>query len=67
VPGVSWIKASYDTVRGRIESNWEITDGTLTLRVTVPWNTTATVKLPDGRSEEIAAGRHQFTIQRARR
>jgi hypothetical protein len=45
VPGVSWIKASYDTVRGRIESNWEIRNNRFTLRVTIPPNTTATAVL----------------------
>jgi alpha-L-rhamnosidase len=65
--GLTWVKASYDSVRGRIESNWEIKDGTLTLRVTVPPNTTATVTLPDGRREEIASGKHQFTIKQTPR
>ncbi len=30
------MKARYDSVRGRVESDWEIKGGTLTMRVTVP-------------------------------
>jgi alpha-L-rhamnosidase len=37
---------SYDSIRGRIESAWERKDGTLSLQVTIPANTTATVFLP---------------------
>jgi len=39
-------RASYESVRGRIVSNWEIRDGRFQLRVTIPANTTATVWLP---------------------
>lgn len=37
--------------------------GKIVWDVTVPWNSTATVKFPDGRSEGIAAGKHRFTIE----
>jgi alpha-L-rhamnosidase len=36
----------YDSVCGRIASEWEIIDGTFRLRVAVPANTTATVHVP---------------------
>jgi alpha-L-rhamnosidase len=39
-------KAHYDSVRGRIESEWTLRDGVFELRVTIPANTTATVFLP---------------------
>ncbi|MFZ5829952.1 MAG: family 78 glycoside hydrolase catalytic domain, partial [Planctomycetota bacterium] len=51
---LSWMKAGYDSVRGRIECAYEIKDGKLTLRVTVPPNTTATVVLPEGFRQDIA-------------
>ena len=38
--------ASLDTVRGRIEVEWEKGEGTFTLRVVVPANTHATVSVP---------------------
>jgi hypothetical protein len=46
VGGLTWVKASFDSVRGRIASEWH-RDGTqLTLQVTIPPNTTATVHVP---------------------
>ncbi len=39
-------RAEYDSVRGRIASEWEIVDGTFRLRATIPANTTATVHVP---------------------
>ena len=41
-----WVKARYDSIRGPIESNWAIADGRFTLRVVVPANTTATIRVP---------------------
>jgi alpha-L-rhamnosidase len=51
--GLTWMKASYDSVRGRIESAYEIKGGKLTLRVTVPPNTTATATLPAASLETV--------------
>ncbi|MDF2439539.1 MAG: alpha-L-rhamnosidase [Abditibacteriota bacterium] len=44
--GLSFARATYDSIRGRIESGWKIENGTLTLDVVVPANTTATVWVP---------------------
>jgi alpha-L-rhamnosidase len=44
--GLTSMKAGYTSVRGRIESAYEIKNGELNLRVTIPPNTSATVKLP---------------------
>jgi alpha-L-rhamnosidase len=46
VGGLTSTKASYDSVRGRIVSDWEIANGRLDLRVTIPVNTTAIVYVP---------------------
>lgn len=40
------VNASYDSVRGRIESSYKIENGRMNLNVLVPPNTTATVKIP---------------------
>ncbi|OHB68682.1 MAG: hypothetical protein A2Y77_12120 [Planctomycetes bacterium RBG_13_62_9] len=46
-PSLKWVKAHHDCLYGRIVSNWSLDDqGTLTLTVTVPPNTTATLYLP---------------------
>jgi alpha-L-rhamnosidase len=55
--------AAVATAQGDIVSAWKREGDSILWNVTVPWNTTATVKLPDGRTEEIAAGKHHFTIK----
>jgi alpha-L-rhamnosidase len=40
------MKASYNSVRGHIESAYEIKNGELTLRVIIPANTSATAHIP---------------------
>lgn len=46
VGDVTWVKASYDSIRGKIVSNWKREGKNLTLDITIPPNTTATVFLP---------------------
>jgi alpha-L-rhamnosidase len=48
VSGLTWVKARYDTVHGRIVSQWERKDKQLTLHVVIPANTTATIYVPAG-------------------
>ena len=43
---VTWCNASYDSIRGRIVSDWKSEGGKFTLAVTIPANTTATVIIP---------------------
>jgi alpha-L-rhamnosidase len=46
-PGdLDWVKASYNSIYGKIESHWAVTNGKLTLNVTIPPNTTAVVYVP---------------------
>lgn len=45
-PSLTWVKAEYDSIRGKIISNWKQEHGKLVLDVTIPANTTATVYLP---------------------
>ena len=46
VGDITWVKCSYDSIHGRIVSNWK-RDGTkLAMEVTIPINTTATVYVP---------------------
>jgi alpha-L-rhamnosidase len=46
VGGLTSAQASYDSVRGRIASDWKAKDGHFDLTVTIPANTTATVYVP---------------------
>jgi alpha-L-rhamnosidase len=54
-PGdLSWVKAHYDSIYGRIESHWTIEHGKFTLRVTIPPNTTAVVYVPTRAGTAVA-------------
>ncbi|HEX2862876.1 MAG TPA: family 78 glycoside hydrolase catalytic domain, partial [Lacunisphaera sp.] len=44
--GLTWTRASYDSISGRIVSAWQIVDGEFRLQVEVPPNTEATVYVP---------------------
>ncbi|MBN1359965.1 MAG: pectate lyase [Sedimentisphaerales bacterium] len=46
VGDLSWVTAFYDSIRGRIGSEWRREDGRFTLEVTIPANTSATVYVP---------------------
>ncbi len=46
VGDLTWARASYDSIRGRIVSEWRKESGRFTLRVVIPPNTTATVFVP---------------------
>jgi len=41
---------------GNVASGWEIADGKMTVRIEVPANTTATVRLPKAKMEEVSEG-----------
>jgi len=56
-PSMKWVKAHHDSLYGRIESGWRIDDDrVLTLNVTVPPNTTATLYLPTADDKTITEG-----------
>lgn len=46
VGDVTWVKAHHDSIHGRIVSNWRRAGDQLTMDVTIPANTTATVLVP---------------------
>jgi alpha-L-rhamnosidase len=51
--GVTWAKAEYDSIRGRIATDWKLANGVFRLAVTIPANTTATVSLPTMTAEAV--------------
>lgn len=62
-PGLTWARASYDSVSGRIESAWRREGDRLELRVTVPPNTSATISVPSVHGAEVhhvGSGRYVF-------
>ena len=50
---VTWCQASYDSMRGRVVSDWNCAGGKFTLAVTIPANTTATVYVPASAVEAV--------------
>ena len=53
---INWVKAHYDSINGRIASAWKLENGTFTLAVTIPANTTASVFLPSATAEGASEG-----------
>ena len=61
VGDLKYVKASYDTLYGTINVDWTCENGTFTLNVSVPVNTTAVVYLPGGKEpKEIQSGTYQL-------
>jgi alpha-L-rhamnosidase len=46
VTGLTWVQAHHDSPYGRIVNNWTLEGEKLTMNVTIPANTTATVYVP---------------------
>ena len=53
---IDWVRAHYDSIRGRIATAWKLTAKQFELDVTIPANTTATVYLPTKDSHAIMEG-----------
>jgi alpha-L-rhamnosidase len=54
MPGaITRATASYDSINGKIVSNWQLKDGIFTLNVIIPANTTATVYIPAESAKSI--------------
>jgi alpha-L-rhamnosidase len=53
---LDWVKVKFDSPYGTIRSEWQIQNGTLTLNVAVPPNTTATVYVPTTDTQSIKEG-----------
>lgn len=50
---VTWARAETETIRGRVASAWRIENGQFVLDVTIPANTTATVRVPLADTEAV--------------
>jgi alpha-L-rhamnosidase len=53
VGNLTEVNCSYDSVHGKIVSEWKLAKNTITLRVIVPPNTTATIDLPTGDENSV--------------
>jgi len=50
---LTWAKTTYESVRGRIVSNWSVEGERFVLDVQIPANTTAEVSLPARKAEQV--------------
>jgi alpha-L-rhamnosidase len=57
VGDLTWARASYDSVRGKIVSDWKVLGHEFRIKVRVPANTTATVSLPIADASQALEGR----------
>jgi alpha-L-rhamnosidase len=57
---LTYARAAVETMYGKVSAGWEIVDGRIKLQVEIPPNTTATVKMPNGKLEEVGSGRWEF-------
>ncbi len=55
-PPINWVKAHYDSVQGRVVSNWRRTADRFELETTIPANCTATVHVPTTGAEKVTEG-----------
>jgi alpha-L-rhamnosidase len=53
---IHWVRASYDSIRGTIRSDWKMADAKFHLQVTIPASTTATIFLPTSDASTITEG-----------
>ena len=56
---ITHARGEYDSVYGKIVSDWTTEGGALKLRVTIPPNTRATIYLPT-RTEKVGSGSYEF-------
>ena len=56
VGDLTFARAEYDSIHGKIVSDWKIAKGKFALRVVIPPNTTATIYLPNAKLADAGEG-----------
>ncbi|MEP6931676.1 MAG: glycoside hydrolase family 78 protein [Flavobacterium sp.] len=62
VGDMTFVKADYQSIYGKIASSWEKKEGKLILKVEIPANTTATIKLPVSKNSEIKVNKKMMDL-----
>ena len=55
-PGIIWARGHYDSIHGRITTDWKWANGQLGLDVTLPPNTSAEIYVPAAAAEAVREG-----------
>jgi hypothetical protein len=63
VGDVTWAKAAYASMRGRIATDWKVEGNRFQLRVSIPANTRATVYLPAKSLDAVTESRRALSRQ----
>lgn len=63
IQNLDWVKASYRSPYGKVESNWKKTPTHLDWEVKIPCNTTAELTFPDGTVKRVGSGKHHFSVE----
>ena len=56
--GLDWASAGINTIRGQVLSAWRVKNNALTLEITIPANTKATVQVPSGNCPTVKVNGH---------
>jgi alpha-L-rhamnosidase len=64
--GLTWVKSSHQSVRGKIESNWKMTDKGTEFDIVIPPDTTAQIDLPAGMITSFDAAGNPGAVVRDR-
>jgi alpha-L-rhamnosidase len=56
--GLTHAEGSFDSIHGKILTKWSLTQGTFSLDVTIPLNTTATIELPTNDLSSVQESGH---------
>jgi alpha-L-rhamnosidase len=62
LPGLDWAEAVHETPYGRASVRWEVAGPNVVVRVMVPPNTSANVRLPEHPPVVVGPGRHEWTV-----
>ncbi|NLX24163.1 MAG: family 78 glycoside hydrolase catalytic domain [Phycisphaerae bacterium] len=54
--GLSWARGHYDSIRGRIASEWRVEGGSIAMTVSIPANVSATVRVPTSNPTGVTEG-----------
>jgi len=66
VGDLTWVKASYNSIRGKIVSDWNRDVGMFTLKVSIPANTSATVYVPATSLHSVGDGSLNWQATKAK-
>lgn len=61
--GLAHVRMEFDSVYGKIFSEYEVKEGKFTLKVEIPANTSAEIILPNGIVSEIGSGDYEFSCE----